>query len=74
MGQFPGNFRALDVDQFSALMKRFDRIGSELETLNDHMARLVEFADEITRVEEDESGSPEQGPSSNTHSTISTEG
>ena len=63
MGQFPGNFRALDVDQFSALMKRFDRIGSELEVLNGHMARLVEFADEITQAEEEPDGPAEQGRS-----------
>ena len=53
MGQFPGNFRALDVDQFSALMRRLDKIGNELERFNDREEAL---SGKVTN------GPSEQGP------------
>jgi len=74
MGLPAGQFRALEPNQLEYLGKKLDKIGSELENLNTTMSRLVDILDEITQAEEDQSGSPEQGPSSNTHSTISTEG
>jgi hypothetical protein len=54
-------FRALDVQQFTALTNRIDRIGSELDKLNTTMSRLVDILDEITQAEEVADGSPEQG-------------
>ena len=61
MAQFPGNFRALDVDQFTALTKKLDKIGVELESLNKTMSRLVDILDEITLAGEETDGPAQQG-------------
>lgn len=62
MGIRGDQFRALDVQQITALLARLDKIGTELESLNGHMSNLVQFADEITRAEEEPDGQPaEQG-------------
>lgn len=63
MGLPAGQFRALDTQQFHRLDERLDKIGSELELLNGNLSKLVLFADEITRAEEEPDGQPaEQGP------------
>lgn len=63
MAGLPGaQFRALDIQQLNKVGGHLEKIGTELEILNNTLARIAEIFDEISQSEEEPDGPAEQGP------------